>query len=163
MHAQQVPWTWLGPRHGSLYALQYQRRPRIGHSLGAQRVGNWSGCHSVAWDANADANIGDRVASNEYTKSGYPLGLLLNVEGQRFVDEEIDLRNYTYAKFGRAILQQPERLAFQGWDSQMKPWLRSEEYCEERVEYITAQTLEDLAEKYGLRALRHKESFVRTI
>jgi precorrin 3B synthase CobZ len=131
--------------------------------LGAQPVGNWSGCHSVAWDANADANIGDRVASNEYTKSGYPLGLMLNVEGQRFVDEGIDLRNYTYAKFGRAILQQPGHIAFQVWDSQMKPWLRSEEYREERVEHITAQTLEELAEKCGHRGLRDKEAFVRTI
>lgn len=73
-------------------------------SLDAQPYGNWSGCHAVAWDANADPHVGDRVASNEYTKSGYPLGLMLNTEGKRFVDEGIDLRNYTYAKFGRAIL-----------------------------------------------------------
>lgn len=131
--------------------------------LGAQPVGNWSGCHSVAWDANADADRGDRVASNEYTKSGYPLGLTLNIEGQRFVDEGIDLRNYTYAKFGRAILQQPEHLAFQVWDSQMKAWLRSEEYREERVEHITAQALEELAEKCGHHGLRNKEAFVHTI
>ncbi|GLI77540.1 hypothetical protein PoHVEF18_005830 [Penicillium ochrochloron] len=133
------------------------------HQLGAQPFGNWSGCHSVAWDANADADTGDRNASNEYTKSGYPLGLMLNIDGRRFVDEGIDLRNYTYAKFGRAILQQPEHLAFQVWDSQMKPWLRSEEYREERVEHITAETLEELAEKCGHRGLRDKEAFVRTI
>lgn len=131
--------------------------------LGAQPVGNWSGCHSVAWDANANPHIGDRVASNEYTKSGYPLGLMLNVDGQRFVDEGVDLRNYTYAKFGRAILQQPEQLAFQVWDARTSPWLRSEEYREERVEHITAQTIEELADQCVQRGLRDRTAFINTI
>jgi hypothetical protein len=131
--------------------------------LGAQPVGNWSGCHSVAWDANADPNTGDRLASNEHTKSGYPLGLMLNVDGQRFVDEGIDLRNYTYAKFGRAILQQPEQLAFQVWDSRTSPFLRAEEYREERVEHITADSLEELAEKCAAKGLIDQRAFVRTI
>ncbi|KAF4983931.1 hypothetical protein FDECE_17196 [Fusarium decemcellulare] len=131
--------------------------------LGAQPFGNWSGCHSVAWDANANPNTGDRVASNEYTKSGYPLGLMLNVDGHRFVDEGIDLRNYTYAKFGRAILQQPEHLAFQVWDAQATPWLRSEEYRKERVEHIAANSIEELADKCAGRGLRDKGAFVRTI
>jgi precorrin 3B synthase CobZ len=131
--------------------------------LQAAPVGNWSGCHSVAWDANADANTGDREASNEYTKSGYPLGLMLNIDGQRFVDEGVDLRNYTYAKFGRAILAQPEHIAFQVWDAPASGWLRSEEYREERVEHITGQTLEELAEKCAARGLRDRDGFVRTI
>ncbi|KAJ9417964.1 hypothetical protein QL093DRAFT_2376184 [Fusarium oxysporum] len=131
--------------------------------LGAQAVGNWSGCHSVAWDANAEPNTGDREASNEYTKSGYPLGLMLNVDGARFVDEGVDLRNYTYAKFGRAILQQPEHLAFQVWDSRTSGWLRSEEYREERVERITANTLEELADKCAERGLRNKSAFIDTV
>ncbi|KAF4414878.1 fumarate reductase flavo subunit precursor [Fusarium acutatum] len=131
--------------------------------LGAQAVGNWSGCHSVAWDANANPNTGDREASNEYTKSGYPLGLMLNVDGERFVDEGVDLRNYTYAKFGRAILQQPEHLAFQVWDSRTSDWLRGEEYREERVERITANTLEELANKCAERDLRNKAAFIDTV
>ncbi|KAL4732779.1 hypothetical protein ACLX1H_001799 [Fusarium chlamydosporum] len=131
--------------------------------LGAQAVGNWSGCHSVAWDANADPSTGDREASNEYTKSGYPLGLMLNIDGLRFVDEGVDLRNYTYAKFGRAILQQPEHLAFQVWDSRTIDWLRMEEYREERVERIPADTLEELADKCAQRGLRNPDVFIDTI
>lgn len=131
--------------------------------LNAQPAGNWSGCHSVAWDANADPNRGDREVSNEFTKSGYPLGLMFNIDGERFVDEGIDLRNFTYAKFGRAILQQPDQIAFQVWDLQTSPLLRSEEYREERVERITADTLDELADKCGLRGLREKESFIRNI
>ncbi|KAI2613482.1 uncharacterized protein GGS25DRAFT_467337 [Hypoxylon fragiforme] len=132
--------------------------------LGALPAGNWSGCHSVAWDySNADPHTGDRVASNEYTKSGYPLGLMLNVEGKRFVDEGVDLRNYTYAKFGRAILAQPESIVFQVWDARTTPWLRSEEYREERVERITASTIEELADKCQLRGLHNRDDFVSTI
>lgn len=129
----------------------------------AQPAGNWSGCHSVAWDANADADTGDRVASNEFTKSGYPLGLMLNVNGDRFVDEGVDLRNYTYAKFGRAILQQPESIAFQVWDARTTPWLRPEEYRKERVHRITASTIEDLAKACAEQGLRNPGNFVRTL
>lgn len=129
----------------------------------AQPAGNWSGCHSVAWDANAEADTGDRVASNEFTKSGYPLGLMLNVHGERFVDEGVDLRNYTYAKFGRAILQQPESMAFQVWDARTTPWLRPEEYREERVQRLTASTIEGLAQLCAQHGLRNPDSFVKTL
>lgn len=129
----------------------------------AKQVGNWSGCHSVAWDANAPPNSGDREASNEFTKSGYPIGLMLNSEGERFVDEGIDLRNYTYAKFGRAILAQPDHIAFQIWDSRMIPWLRQEEYREERVQRITAPSIEELADKCAALGLRGRDKFCSTI
>lgn len=129
----------------------------------AASTGNWSGCHSVAWDANADPNCGNREASNEFTKSGYPLGLMINVDGKRFVDEGMDMRNYTYAKFGRAILEQPDHLAFQVFDAQATKWLRPEEYRPERVEHIKADSVEELAEKCALHGLRNKDAFVHTI
>lgn len=133
-------------------------------ALGAQPVGDWAGCHSVAWDAtHADPNQGDRLASNEYTKSGYPLGLMLNVNGRRFVDEGEDLRNYTYAKFGRAILQQPEHAAFQVWDAQTSGWLRGEEYRRERAERLEADTLEGLASLCATRGLVDEDMFAKTI
>lgn len=137
--------------------------------LDAAPAGNWSGCHSVAWDARADPLAGDRDASNELTKSGYPLGLMLNLEGVRFVDEGADLRNYTYARFGRAILAQPGHAAFQVWDAQMSTWLRNEEYRPERVHRVEADTLEELGDKLcagggtGAATLRDKNAFLRTI
>ncbi|KAL1969132.1 hypothetical protein VTN77DRAFT_386 [Rasamsonia byssochlamydoides] len=129
----------------------------------AKQAGNWSGCHSVAWDANAPAHAGDRKVSNEFTKSGYPLGIMVNREGERFVDEGVDLRNYTYAMFGRAILRQPGHIAFQVWDSRTIPWLRQEEYREEVVERITASSIEELAEKCQQRGLRNKDRFIETV
>lgn len=131
--------------------------------VSAKQAGNWSGCHSVAWDANAPSDSGDRVISNEFTKSGYPLGLMLNLDGKRFVDEGVDIRNYTYAIFGKAILAQPGHSAFQVWDAQMTPWLRSEEYRDGIVEKITASTLEELAKKCANCGLKDPSKFVETI
>jgi precorrin 3B synthase CobZ len=133
--------------------------------LDAQAYGNWSGCHSTAWDAGSgvDPHQGHREASNEFTKSGYPLGLMLNVNGERFVDEGVDLRNYTYAKFGRAILAQPEHVAFQIWDSRTSGLLRSEEYRPERVEHITGNTIEELADACVEKGLRGRSTFIRTV
>ncbi|KAI9706875.1 MAG: hypothetical protein M1820_004654 [Bogoriella megaspora] len=129
----------------------------------AATKGNWSGCHSVAWDANSDPNSGDREKTNEFTKSGYPLGLMINSQGERFVDEGVDLRNYTYAKFGRAILQQPGGIAFQIWDKKSIGWLRDEEYRDEIVKRITAQSVEELADKCSQDGIEAKQKFVQTI
>jgi hypothetical protein len=74
---------------------------------------DWDGCHSTYGDANTPKNAGDQELTDRFTKSEYPLGLMFNVNGERFVDEGVDLRNDTYAKFGRAILAQPESAAFQ--------------------------------------------------
>lgn len=131
--------------------------------VSALQAGNWSGCHSVAWDANAPSHAGDRLISNEFTKSGYPLGLMLNTRGERFVDEGVDMRNYTYAVFGRAILAQPGHVAFQVWDARAAPWLRGEEYRDGVVEKFTSPTLEGLASKLAQNGLDDPERFVETI
>ncbi|KAK7511421.1 FAD binding domain-containing protein [Phyllosticta citriasiana] len=130
---------------------------------GAKQAGNWSGCHSVAWDAHAPPNGGDRDVTNEFTKSAYPLGLMVNVEGKRFVDEGVDFRNHTYARFGRAILKQPDGVAFQVWDARKSAMLRDEEYRDEIVNKITATSLEELAQKCAEEGLSSPDSFVWTV
>jgi len=129
----------------------------------AERVGHWSGCHATCWDANAPKNQGDRQITNEFTKSGYPLGVMVNSAGERFVDEGVDYRNYTYAIFGRAILQQPNSFVFQVWDKKTIPWLRSEEYRDEIVERITANSIEELAKKLSSKGLTNEDNFVKTL
>ena len=51
---------------------------------------------------------------------------MVNADGKRFVDEGADFRNYTYAKYGRVVLQQPGSFAWQVFDQQVKPLLRDE-------------------------------------
>ncbi|KAJ5151354.1 uncharacterized protein N7482_010606 [Penicillium canariense] len=131
--------------------------------VSARTVGNWSGCHSVAWDADAPAHAGDRGISNEYTKSGYPLGIMVNRDGVRFVDEGSDMRNYTYAMIGRRILQQPGQVAFQIWDARTTPWLRREEYRPEVTRHLTGNTLEELADRCVEAGLADKQRFLATL
>ncbi|KAF2672686.1 fumarate reductase flavo protein subunit [Microthyrium microscopicum] len=131
--------------------------------LRAVSFGDWAGCHSTCWDANASPTVGDLALTNQYTKSGYPLGLMINVDGERFVDEGEDMRNYTYAKFGRAILHQPEGVAFQLWDADGAGWLRGEEYSRDVVERIEAETLEELVVKLESKGLRSPMMFLETV
>jgi len=136
---------------------------RMARLIGAKTAGNYSSCHSTCWDAGSPRNGGDRVLTNQFTKSGYPLGLMLNCDGKRFVDEGLDLRNYTYAIFGVEVLKQPSGKAFQVWDSEGASWLRKEEYADEVTTNIRAESLEELADKLVQRGLTNKNKFVETI
>ena len=129
----------------------------------AQTAGNWSGCHATAWDFHSPANSGNQVLTNQYTKSGYPLGLMISQNGDRFVDEGVDYRNYTYAKFGRAILNQVGSYCFQVWDRKGIAWLREEEYADDVVQRLSANSLEELSHKLAKDGLVDKENFLRTI
>ncbi|KAF9468609.1 FAD binding domain-containing protein [Collybia nuda] len=135
----------------------------LAKAIGAKFTGDWGGCHSTAWDANAPVGAGERELTNQFTKSGYPLGIMINSKGDRFVDEGEDYRNYTYAKFGRAILQQPGGYAFQIWDSKMISNLRKEEYGDGIVEKIFADDIDQLAAKLTDKGLDDKEGMVATI
>ena len=115
---------------------------------GAQPFGNWSGAHAVAWDLNAPPT-GNRIVADLYQKHSYPYGLIVNIDGQRFVDEGADIRNYTYAKYGREILEQPQRVAFQLFDQRTVGLLR-DEYRVRQATMATADSVPELAEALGI-------------
>jgi tricarballylate dehydrogenase len=119
-------------------------------AAGAASYGDWGSCHSVAWDAGAAPEGGNRELTNQLTRQSYPLGIVVNKSGQRFVDEGADYRNYTYARYGREILRQPESVAFQLFDKKTRPLLRAEEYDSEPITGAEAQTLVGLAEALGI-------------
>ncbi|MCG8695680.1 MAG: FAD-dependent tricarballylate dehydrogenase TcuA, partial [Minwuiales bacterium] len=112
---------------------------------GAMPCGNWSGCHAVAWDRNAP-EFGDLTVGDNFQKHSYPFGLIVNAHGKRFVDEGADMRNYTYAKYGREILNQPGQFAWQVFDAKVDHLLR-DEYRIRQITKASADTLEELAEK----------------
>ncbi len=111
--------------------------------IGAMSYGNWSGCHSVGWDRNAP-EFGDLAVGDNFQKHSYPLGIMINARGERFVDEGADFRNYTYAKYGRAVLEQPGQFAWQVFDAKVSHLLR-DEYRIRQVTRARADTLEELA------------------
>ena len=71
---------------------------------------------------------------------------MINANGERFLDEGSDFRNYTYAKNGRIILMQPKQFAYQVFDNKIIPMLR-DEYRIKRVSKVRANTLEELVQK----------------
>jgi tricarballylate dehydrogenase len=119
---------------------------RMALDIGAQSYGQWSGAHAVAWERYAsDYGDADGQHSAGYRHS-YPFGLMVNANGERFVDEGADFRNYTYAKYGRAVLAQPDNFAWQIFDSQTLYLLR-DEYKMRGATKVRADSLEELVNK----------------
>src|SRR4051795_8903647 len=118
---------------------------RMALDIGASPAGNWSGCHAVGLDNNAP-EFGDLSVGDAFQKHSYPFGVMVNATGKRFVDEGADFRNYTYAKYGRVILEQPDQFAWQVFDRKVLHLLR-DEYRIKRVTKVSAATLAELAPK----------------
>jgi tricarballylate dehydrogenase len=118
---------------------------RMALDVGALSAGNWSGCHAVGWERNAP-EYGDLAVGDNFQKHSYPFGIMLNAHGRRFVDEGADFRNYTYAKYGRVILEQPGQFAWQIFDRKVKHLLR-DEYRIRQVTKVTAGTVEELVSR----------------
>lgn len=122
-----------GSRYNSGEALNFSL------GLGAQPVGHWSGCHAVLVDAEAP----DVECAYEHRYS-YPYGIMVDINGKRFVDEGEDFFSYTYAKCGREVLRLPWRTAYQIFDSKTRPLLRSEY---NKGSHVSADSIEALAKK----------------
>jgi tricarballylate dehydrogenase len=118
-------------------------------NIGAQPYGHWSGSHAVAWDAAA-STWGNRDLTNLLTKQSYPLGVVINADAKRFIDEGEDYRNYTYAKYGGEIMKQRDAIAFQLFDAKTEPLLRRDEYTAPGVSRYEAATIQELATKIGV-------------
>ena len=115
---------------------------RMALDIGAQAYGQWSGCHSVSWERYAP-DFGELDRPITASRNGYPFSIMVNAEGKRFVDEGADFRNYTYAKYGRAVLEQPGSYAWHVFDSQVEHLLH-EEYRSKGTTKVHADTLEEL-------------------
>ena len=118
---------------------------RMALDIGGSPCGNWSGCHAVQWELNAP-EFGDLSVGDQFQKHSYPFGILINASGKRFVDEGADFRNYTYAKYGRVVLEQPGQFAWQVFDGKVKHLLR-DEYRIRQVTKVSANSIEEFAQK----------------
>ncbi len=74
---------------------------------GAKSDGEWGDAHMAIIDAGSPDVEGGITRID-----GYQYGLILNHDGERFVNEGEDARAHTYAKFGRRIFEQPYHEAF---------------------------------------------------
>ena len=117
-------------------------------NIGAMAFGGWSSCHAVQWDISAPP-FGDRVVLDNFQKHSYPIGIVVNMNGNRFLDEGADFRNHTYAKYGREVMKQPQRAAVQIFDAKTNPLVR-DEYRIKQVTKAVSNTIEGLAEELGI-------------
>jgi tricarballylate dehydrogenase len=121
----------------------------MAHGLGAEKYGLYASSHATPMDlhmpdfANLDLPAGER---KNYRKICYFLGVMLNANGNRFVDEGKNFRNYTYAQFGKSVLDQPGHFAWQVFDAKVDDLLYAE-YRFHDAHFIEADTLDDLCAK----------------
>jgi tricarballylate dehydrogenase len=115
-------------------------------AVGAGLNGYFGGSHATPMDrympdyGNLDL---PHIERKHYRKISYLFGIMLNANGQRFVDEGADFRNYTYAQYGKAVLQQPGHVAWQIFDATVDHLLYSE-YKTDDASFTQADSLDDL-------------------
>ena len=136
-----------GTRYGTGDGIQMALR------AGAQLIGHWGGCHASIVSEDSPMIEAASAGSERYS---YPFCIMVNRNGERFVDEGEDLQVFTYAKFGKEILKQPGSVAFQIYDAKVIPLLRVDYQDAERVE---SSSLEALAEELDINV----EQFLSTV
>ncbi|HZU89829.1 MAG TPA: FAD-dependent tricarballylate dehydrogenase TcuA [Stellaceae bacterium] len=114
-----APWGLVKAR-GSRYNTGELIRELL--AFGAQSFGDWAGRHATPIDADAP-QYGDLKLTDKTNRLSYPYGVLVNCDGERFVDEGADFNSYTYAAYGAAILAQRNATAFEIFDSRAFPLL----------------------------------------
>ncbi|SEO90774.1 FAD-dependent tricarballylate dehydrogenase TcuA [Amycolatopsis saalfeldensis] len=123
---------------------------------GAGKAGTWSKAHSAAVDPTMPSPQCSE-ASPPFPLHGFWLGVLVNRDGERFVDEGPGPWVKNYSKMGKAIRPQPGHEAFQIFDQRTAARV-ADEFAGAAVP-VTAHTIPELAERLGLPADR----FARTI
>ena len=118
----------------------------LAYAQGAEAYGVYENCHATPMDlhmpdfGNLDLPHMDR---KNYRKICYFLGVMINANGERFVDEGRDFRNYTYAQFGRAVLEQPGHFGWQLFDAKVFDLLYGE-YRFHDASFVESDTLAGL-------------------
>ncbi len=87
---------------------------RMALEIGAQPAGQWGDYHSAVIDARSPA-----VECGVTALYNFQMGVIVNGQGERFLDEGEDFRDHTYVKFGKAITEQAGGIAFCIFDQQM--------------------------------------------
>ena len=120
---------------------------RVALDIGAQPFGQWNGCHATPVDVDSPAT-GDLQLTDLMPRRSYPLGITVNQDGRRFVDEGEGFAEQTFVNMGHAILKQRDTVAHQIFDARAIPHLEARYSSARRVE---APTIRQLAQKIGLK------------
>ncbi len=91
---------------------------RMALDIGAMPFGHWGGCHATPIVATAP-DYGVQNLTDKTNRLSYPYGVMINVEGKRWIDEAADFQSFTYAKYGGLILKQTRSLIYQLFDAKV--------------------------------------------
>ena len=114
-------------------------------AAGAQAAGQWGDYHSAVIDARSP-----KTECGVTALYNFQMGIIVDAQGRRFLDEGEDYRDNTYVTFGKAIVEQADGLAFCIFDQQTfrRPEFQRAWYPVEPP--IVAVALEDLATLLGI-------------
>ena len=137
------PWD-----HAKVRGTRYNQGDglRMALDIGAMAYGNWSSCHSTPICAEWD-DYAPRKLTDKSNRLSYPWGVMLNLKGNRFVDEGADFQFFTYALYGRVILGQPNSKVWQIFDQKAVDLLEPRYSTSDP---ITGDTLEELIGKLDI-------------
>jgi tricarballylate dehydrogenase len=125
---------------------------RMALDIGAQEYGHWSGAHATPIDSEAgdyEAGFLDPAnLRNRTHRYAWSLGIVVNINGKRFIDEGEDFHAYTYAKTGAEIVKQPGSIGYQIFDTKTKEAVDRHRY--DGATAVTAGTIRELAEQLDI-------------
>jgi len=120
-------------------------------AIGAMPAGQWGDFHSAVLDARSTPFECGVTAIYIFQ-----LGLFIDEDGERFLDEGEDFRDQTYVKFSKAIMNHKSGVAFNVFDDKVRTedpdaWKRAIRTAEEPYE---AETISELAQIMNVPAER---------
>ncbi|MFH1032589.1 MAG: FAD-dependent tricarballylate dehydrogenase TcuA [Chloroflexota bacterium] len=123
-------------------------------AIGAKPAGQWGDYHSAVLDARSPKEeCGVTALYN------YQMGIFVDQNGKRFLDEGEDYRDNTYVKFSKYIIDHAGGLAFSIFDDKMTSRPEFNRAWRPVGEPYHADTLEELAKKLGI----PPAAFVKTV
>jgi tricarballylate dehydrogenase len=131
-----------GTRHNTGELLDRARE------IGAGSSGAWSASDCGSVDVAAAA-FGSSKTGNVSARSSERLGIMVNTEGRRFVDEGAEFHHTGGVALGNAVWSQPGGIAYQLFDQQTVKMLDPERYHSGGPP-VTADTVEELARSLGV-------------
>ena len=147
--------SYLGPRWDrvKMKGVPYNTGDGIRMSLdiGAMPYGNWTSCHATPQDLNRpwfSLPSSQSISGREWNRFAFPYGIMVNIQGRRFVDKAADVRAKIYGTMGQAILKQPQSVAFQVFDAKARRLGLLVDY--DKATGAKADALESLGEKLGI-------------
>ena len=114
-------------------------------AIGAMPAGQWGDFHSAVIDARSA-----RFECGVTAIYIFQLGIFVDSQGQRFLDEGEDFRDQTYVKFSKAIMAHRDGVAYNIFDAKTSSMPTFKGAIRAPEEPFEAGTIGELADKAGL-------------